>query len=291
MSASVSHAITRKSASNLAFAFGLLPSAKRHAMAALYAFCREVDDVADDESRPVDLRRQLLAEWRRDVRNACDGHPPSFPVNCELQPAIQRYRLPFALFDEIIQGCEMDLDTRRYADWPDLERYCHHVASAVGLLSIEIFGYRHPGCRDYAVALGQAFQLTNILRDVHEDATRGRIYLPVSELERCRVAPEDILAGRYSSRFRALAEAGATRAKAFYGRAAAVLPAQDRRAMIAAELMGAVYWQLLLRLEARAFDVFGAQRVRLPLATKLRLVARTWWRLRVGPFSPNYGCA
>ncbi|MBE7499797.1 MAG: presqualene diphosphate synthase HpnD [Verrucomicrobiales bacterium] len=291
MSASISHAITRKSASNLAFAFGLLPPAKRRAMSALYAFCREVDDVADEESRPTDLRRQQLAGWRRDVRAACDGQSPSFPVNRELQPAIQRYRLPFALFDEIIQGCEMDLDTRGYADWPDLERYCHHVASAVGLLSIEIFGYRHPGCRDYAVALGQAFQLTNILRDVHEDAARGRIYLPQSELERCHVTPDEILSGRYSSRFRALAEAGANRARAFYQRAAAALPAEDRRAMIAAELMGAVYWQLLLRLEARAFDVFGAPRVRLPLAAKLRLVARTWWRLRIGPFAPNYGSA
>lgn len=291
MNASISHTITRKSASNLAFAFGLLPPAKRRAMSALYAFCREVDDVADDESRPADLRRQQLAGWRRDVRAACDGQSPSFPVNRELQPAIHRYRLPFALFDEIIRGCEMDLDTRGYADWPDLERYCHHVASAVGLLSIEIFGYSHPGCRDYAVALGQAFQLTNILRDVHEDAARGRIYLPQSEQERCHVTSDEILAGRYSSRFRALAEAGATRARAFYQRAAAALPAEDRRAMIAAELMGTVYWQILLRIEARAFDVFGAPRVRLPLATKLRLVARTWWRLRVGPFAPSYGSA
>src|SRR5262249_32263795 len=136
-----SRAITRKSASNLALAFILLPKPKRDAMSALYAFCREVDDVADDESAPVEKRRQSLAAWREDVRRACGDETPDFPVNRELQPVAREFQLPFTWFDEIIQGCEMDLDKKRYENFAELEIYCYRVASAVGLLSIKIFGY------------------------------------------------------------------------------------------------------------------------------------------------------
>ena len=170
-----SQQITRKSASNLALAFVLLPKARREAMAALYAFCREVDDVADEDAVPETQRAAALASWRADVRRACEGTPPEMMVNRELQPVIQQFKLPFNLFDELIQGCEMDLHTRRYADFDALERYCYRVASVVGLLSIEIFGYQNAACRKYAVALVQALQLTNILRDVRTDAARGRI--------------------------------------------------------------------------------------------------------------------
>jgi phytoene synthase len=260
-------------------------------MAALYAFCREVDDVADEDSRPVAERRDCLIRWRTDIRRACAGDTPEFAVNRELQPAIRQYQLPFELFDEIIQGCESDLEALRYADWPELELYCHRVASAVGLLSIRIFGHRDPACRDYAVALGQAFQLTNILRDVRDDAARGRIYLPQVELDRFGVPAAEILAGQFSPRYQRLAAAVAERARAHYRRAAATLPAVDRRAMIAAELMGAVYWRLLAQLEALHFDVFHPGRVRVSKPVKLLLVLRTWWRLRVGPFAPNYGSA
>jgi hypothetical protein len=179
-----SRSITRKSASNLALAFVLLPRAKRDAMCALYAFCREVDDVADEDTQPAELRAAKLGQWREDIRRACAGSQPQFAVNRELAPILHRYRLPFELFDQLIQGCEMDLTTHRYADRQALELYCYRVASVVGLLSIEIFGYRHPACRAYAVSLGQALQLTNILRDVQTDARRGRIYLPQSELAR-----------------------------------------------------------------------------------------------------------
>src|SRR5688572_15029740 len=145
-----SRTITRKSASNLALAFILLPKARRDGMSALYAFCREVDDVADEESVPVATRRAQLAAWREDVRRACAGEAAQFPVNRELSPIIKTYGLPFALFDELIQGCEMDLDTQRYEDFAALEKYCYRVASVVGLLSIEIFGHKNPACRDYA---------------------------------------------------------------------------------------------------------------------------------------------
>src|SRR5208282_4097311 len=191
-------AITRKSASNLALAFVVLPRAKRNDMTALYAFCREVDDVADCESTPAEKRRDQLADWRADVRRACENETPQFVVNRELQPVIAKYRLSFTLFDELIKGCEMDLNIKRYENFEQLELYCYRVASAVGLLSIGIFGYQKPACRDYAIFLGKALQFNNILRDVRTDAERGRIYLPQSELKEFNVREEDILNFKYS---------------------------------------------------------------------------------------------
>jgi phytoene synthase len=284
-----SQQITRQSASNLALAFVLLPPPRREAMSALYAFCRQVDDVADEDTVPEAQRAAALASWRADIRRACEGATPEMAVNRELQPVIQQFKLPFHLFDELIQGCETDLHTRRYADFDTLERYCYRVASVVGLLSIEIFGYQNPAARGYAVALGQALQLTNILRDVRTDAARGRIYLPQSELQRAGVTEAEILEGRYSDRYQQLAEAVAERARHFYQTARQTLPPEDRRSMIAAELMGAVYWQLLRKLESRRFDVFGPQPIRLGKPRKLWLVFRTWCKLSLGQTSPNYG--
>ncbi len=283
-----SRTITRKSASNLALAFVLLPKPKRYAMSALYAFCREVDDVADEESRAVEVRRAELAAWREDVRIACEGGAPMFAVNRELQPVIAQYRLPYSYFDELIQGVEMDLDIKRYNTYEELEVYCYRVASVVGLLSVEIFGYQSQECRPYAIALGKALQLTNILRDVGGDAERGRIYLPLSELERHKVSPEEILRLEYSGRFERLAAGVASQAKEFYAEAGRTLPAVDRRSMIAAELMGSVYWRLLRELERRHFDVFNGRPVRLSRAQKLVLICRTWRRLAFGATAPNY---
>src|SRR5437867_9193825 len=222
-----SRTITRKSASNLALAFVVLPRAKRDGMSALYAFCREVDDVADDESLPVPTRRERLAAWRADVRRACEQNHPTFPVNRELQPVIERYQLPFEHFDELLKGVEMDLDINRYEDYPQLELYCYRVASIVGLLSIEIFGYQNPACRDYAIYLGKALQLTNILRDVRSDAERGRIYLPLADLARFKVSPDEILRLEYTERFFELASSVAARARDFYRLARETLPERD----------------------------------------------------------------
>ncbi|MGA2544164.1 MAG: presqualene diphosphate synthase HpnD [Verrucomicrobiota bacterium] len=286
-----STAITRKSASNLALAFVLLPKPKRDAMSVLYAFCREVDDVADHPSEPLPARRARLALWRQEIRRACDGALPSFPVALELQPVIARYRLPFSCFDQLIQGVEMDLDINRYQTFQDLEQYCYRVASVVGLLSVEIFGYQDPACRDYAIHLGKALQLTNILRDVRTDAERGRIYLPQSELQRHRVDPEEILRLQYSDRFARVASAVAGEAKKYYALARQTLPAADRRSMIAAELMGSVYWRLLKKLENRRFQVFGPVPTRLNKTQKILLVLRTCSRLLSNASAPNYGTA
>lgn len=277
-----SRAITRKSASNLALAFVLLPRPRRDAMSALYAFCREVDDVADEDSAPVEQRRGQLSLWRADVKRACEKQPPQFPVNRELQPVIEKFSLPFALFDELIKGCEMDLDIRRYENFEQLELYCYRVASVVGLLSIEIFGYTRPATREYAVFLGKALQLTNILRDVKTDAARGRIYLPQNELKKFNVRESDILEGRYSENFRALAESVAARAQSFYSAAQKSLPPEDRKAMVAAELMGMVYWRLLKKLERAQFNVFGPRPLGLSRPQKLALVFASWLRLAFG---------
>jgi 15-cis-phytoene synthase len=284
-----SRAITRNSASNLALAFILLPRAKRDGMSALYAFCREVDDLADNESRPVPERREQLAAWRADIRRACGAEAPQFPVNRDLQPVIHQYHLPFAPFAALLQGVEMDLEVKRYEDYERLELYCYRVASVVGLLSIEVFGYQEPACRDYAVYLGKALQLTNILRDVRADAQRGRIYLPLSELARCKVSPEEILGLEYSPRFFELASSVARRARHFYRLAHLTLPAADRRSMVAAELMGSVYWRLLRKLERRRFDVFGPELTRLNKGQKALLILRSWWRYASGAMTPNYG--
>jgi len=274
--------ITRKSASNLAMAFILLPREKRDSMAALYAFCRKVDDVADDESVPLEERRRLLAEWRADIRRACDGAEPVQPVNKELQPVINRYKLPFNYFDELIRGVEMDLDIKRYQTFDDLEQYCYRVASVVGLLSIEIFGYRDTACRDYAIYLGKALQLTNILRDVGGDAACGRIYIPLQLLEQCGVTQEEILQGKHSERFVQAALQVAGRATGFFRMARQTLPPSERRAMAAAELMGTVYWHLLQKLKRQNFPVLGPKRMRLGRCHKLWLIGVAWWRLATG---------
>ncbi len=285
----VSQGITRRSASNLALAFVLLPKPKRQQMCALYAFCREVDDVADEDSAPVADRRARLQAWRDDIRLACSGGEPRFPVNQELKPAIEECRLPFELFDELLQGVEMDLGLQQYPDFPSLELYCYRVASVVGLLSIEIFGYRNPVCREYAVSLGKALQLTNILRDVANDALRGRIYLPMDELKACSVRAEEIFAGTYSDRFQVLAKRVAEKARYYYHNARQLLPSEERASMVAAELMGSVYWDLLQRLEQQQFAVFNRPLIRVPKPGKLFLIFRTWWRIRLGSKLPNYG--
>jgi phytoene synthase len=286
-----SRAITRKSASNLALAFILLPRFRRDAMSALYAFCREVDDVADEDSLPVAQRREQLTAWREDIQRACAGETPRKPTNRELQPVIRQFGLKYELFDEVIKGCEMDLVTLRYRDYQELELYCYRVASAVGLLSIDVFGYREPASRDYAIYLGKALQLTNILRDVKNDAARGRIYLPQTELKRFGVSEQEILGSVYSDRYLDLARHVAARARHFYQLARTTLPPADRQAMVAAELMGSVYWQLLQKLERGGFNVFGPRPLKLSKARKITLILRSWLRYATGVRQSDYGTA
>jgi phytoene synthase len=230
-----------------------------------------------------------LAAWRAGYRRACADGTPHFPIARELQPIIRQYGLRFELFEALLQGVEMDLAINRYQDYEQLELYCYRVASVVGLLSIEIFGYSSPACRQYAIYLGKALQLTNILRDVRFDAERGRIYLPLAELARFEIAPEEILRLEYSDRYVKLAGSVAERAREFYHLARQTLPPADRRSMVAAELMGSVYWRLLRKLQSRAFNVFGQEPTRLNKLQKLSLIIRAWFRFALGGMTPNYG--
>jgi len=264
--------ITRKSKSNLALAFILLPKEKRYAMTVLYAFCRQIDDIADAINIEVPQKRHLLAQWREDLSKVYVNSSPSLEINQELAPIILKFQLPKTLFEELFKGVEMDLEKNRFANMEELEQYCYRVASVPGLLSIEIFGYSNPKTRQYAVCLGKALQLTNVLRDVASDAKRNRIYLPLSQLHAFGVTEEEILQGIFSDRYLQLARSIAARARDFYQLASQCLPPEDRHAMIAAELMGKIYWELLKKLEQIQFNVFHNPKPKLSKTKKLSLI-------------------
>jgi phytoene synthase len=267
-------AVTRRSSSNFYYAFRLLSPERRQALYAVYAFCRFIDDIADDKDRREPAA--LLARWREELELVYGG-APTHPIGCALADTAQRFALPQEYFLELIRGVEMDLTRQRYAIFDELYHYCYRVASTVGLLCIEIFGYQRPSARDYAVDLGIAFQLTNILRDVLEDARRGRIYLPLEDLHRFDCAEAELLAGRYSPRFAALMAFECSRARAYYRRARSALAPEDRSSLAAAEAMCLIYKRLLDRIEARHFDVFGPK-VTLPRYEKVTLALAAWGR-------------
>ncbi len=271
--------ITRRSRSNFYYAFLCLPRRQREAIYAVYAFCRIVDD-AVDLGQDREEQRRALATWRAEIARVYGG-VPEHPAAQRLQEAIRTFPIPRSALEEIIAGVEMDLDHARYETFEDLYPYCYRVASAVGLACIEIFGYRDPAAREYAVNLGVALQLTNILRDVEPDARTGRVYLPQEDLRRFGVGAEDLAGGRYTSRFVELMAWEATRARQYYERAWAALPVADARSLFAAEIMGRTYFALLRALEARRFQVFGG-RVSLPVHRKLAIALECWIRARWG---------
>ena len=288
---SQSQLVTAKSGSNLAAAFFLLPKAKRHAMVALYAFCREVDDAADDDSVPSAKRAASLQQWRDDIRRACEWGEPQFQVCRELRPFIRQFALPFYLFDELLVGMESDLEKNRYRDFDELKLYCHRAASVVGLLSIRIFECDGDEAERYAENLGQALQLTNILRDVAEDAKRGRIYLPQSMLEKHEVAEEDILNGRFSAGYANATQEIAERAWAHYRLARESFPEEQRQRLVASEAMGGIYWRLLGKLRAVQYNVFqsNGRRLKINHLDKLGIGLKTWLRSRRKSYTPDYG--
>jgi phytoene synthase len=267
-------AVTRRSSSNFYYAFRLLSPERRGALYAVYAFCRFVDDIADDQDRRDPAA--LLARWREELQLVYGG-APTHPIGCALADAVQRFALPQEYFLDLIRGVEMDLTRQRYATFDELYQYCYRVASTVGLVCIEIFGYQRPSARDYAIDLGIAFQLTNILRDVLEDARRGRIYLPLEDLHRFDCTEAELLTGRYSPRVGALMAFECGRARAYYLRARGALAPEDRGSLAAAEAMRSIYERLLDRIEARHFDVFGPK-VTLPRYEKVTLALAAWGR-------------
>ncbi len=262
-----------QSGSSFYYSFRFLPSERRRAITALYAFCREVDDIAD-EIQDVNIARAKLGWWRAEVANLFAGHP-THPVSKALQPATQQFSVDEARLNEIIDGMEMDLSRHRYQDFASLQLYCHRVAGVVGQLSASIFGFQNPKTLEYAENLGLAFQMTNIIRDVGEDARRDRIYLPQEDLQKFGVSNADILNCKQTAAFEMLMVFQAKRAKSLYDAAFAALSPEDRRPQRPGLIMSAIYRTLLNELERDGFKVLN-QRTSLTPLRKLWIAWKTW---------------
>lgn len=245
--------ITRASKSNLALAFISLGRERRRDITVFYAFCRVIDDIADASDLSVAEKRVRLNSWRACLREDKANEPA---IAADVRALLRKYALPPEMLEEIIAGVEMDLAQSRYATFAELRVYCYRVASAVGLVSIEIFGYGNPACKQYAIDLGLALQTTNIIRDVKKDLESGRIYLPQEELAQFGYAEADLAARIYNEQFVRLMQFQADRSHDFFRKAAEALPREDRRSMVAAEIMASVYRALLRRMEADRFRVF-----------------------------------
>ena len=267
-----------KSGSSFYYAFLFLPPPRRAAITAFYAFCREVDDVVDETS-DVGVAATKLAWWRSEVAKAFAGQPSQHPVLQALMPHAPLYKITAAHLHAVIDGCEMDLQQSRYLDFPGLQRYCHLVAGIVGEVAASIFGQTDPQTTAYAHKMGLAFQLTNIIRDVGDDARRGRIYLPVNELKQFDVKANEILNRGYSERFTALMKFQTERAHRTYDEALALLPDADRRAQKPGLMMANIYRTLLREIEANQFQVLH-QRISLTPVRKLWIAMQTNWRGR-----------
>jgi phytoene synthase len=261
------------SGSSFYYSFLFLPPERRRAITALYAFCREVDDVVDESADPQ-LAATKLAWWRLEVANLFAGKP-QHPVTRALLPCIEKYAISQENLGEIIDGMQMDLTQTRYLDWPGLERYCYRVAGVVGLLAAGIFGYSDPRTLDYAKNLGIAFQLTNIIRDVGEDARKNRIYLPMEDLKRFGVPAADLLNANETEDFRKLLAFEVARANEFYEKAFRLLPAADRRMQRPGLIMAAIYRALLVEIERDGFHVLTARTSLTPFR-KFWIAWKTW---------------
>ena len=266
---------TAQSGSSFYYSFLFLPAERRRAITALYAFCREVDDIVD-ECTDEGIARTKLQWWRKEIAAMLAG-TPTHPVTRALQPHMQTYDLDGQHLQDIIDGMEMDLNQTRYLDYPGLKKYCWHVASVVGILSAKIFGVTQPQTLEFAEKLGLAFQLTNIIRDVGEDGRIGRIYLPVNELQQFNVTAADITNARHSENFENLMRFQVARAQQMYDEAFALLPKEDRRAQRPGLMMAAIYRTLLTEIELDGYHVLN-QRISLTPIRKLWLAWKTYIR-------------
>jgi phytoene synthase len=273
------------------YSFLVLPPRQRRAIVAVWDFCRAIDDAVDEPERnraatPADsLKGPVVAEvqaaqdairfWRCELARCYEGGVPETPQGRRLQPFIKQFDLPRQAFADVIDGVAMDIETSRYQTFADLLEYCHRVASAVGMICIRIFGCRSAKARDYALSLGVALQLTNIIRDVQTDLQRGRVYLPLDDLCAAGCTVEDLAAGRMTDPVRRLIEFECRRARDFYARAIDARPSEDRRRLVAAEIMRAVYFETLRRIESRGYDVFSPN-LRVPRPRQAFIAVRQW---------------
>ena len=272
---------------NFYYSFLVLPPRKRRAIVAVWDFCRAVDDAVDEVEPGPDAVTRAAAQleaWRVELETcyaAADvdrgGHGPLTAQGRALQEYIREFNLPRTPFNDLIDGVAMDLSYVRYPTFDALAEYCRRVASTVGLVCVEIFGYRDPGAREYAVNLGMALQLTNIIRDVASDLERGRTYLPTEDLVRFGVTEEALRLGKVTPPVRALLEFECARARDYYRRASASLPPADARSLVAAEIMGGIYFEILERIERAGYDVFR-ERIRVPRPYRALIALRIWAR-------------
>jgi phytoene synthase len=267
------------------YSFLVLPADQRRAIVAVWDFCRAVDDAVDEA--PAEQSAVEVQRWRDEVAQCFDGTAPATPQGRALQPLIAAYGLPRSAFDALVEGVEMDLHGRRYRTFEELYEYCIRVASAVGLMCVQIFGCQDQGAKQYAIDLGVALQLTNILRDVPGDLGRGRVYLPLDDLQRFGVSEADLGTevaraghGVVSARVKALLAFEASRARTYYARADAALPRADARRLVAARIMGRIYRGILDRIERAGYDVFSAV-IRVPRPRRALIAAGTWARTLV----------
>jgi len=266
--------IARKSSSSFYYAFNLLPTDKREAMNTVYAFCRESDDIIDEGNLPDELKYEKLRKWRIELEKAFSGDSDYNLLN-RLGKTIQKFNIPYEPFFELLKGMEMDLQRNRYLTFDDLQLYCYRVASTVGLMCIEIFGYKHKSAKDFAINLGIALQLTNILRDVKKDSQSGRIYLPQKDLIRFNYTEDDILSQNYNENFIELMRFEAERAKEYFAKATENLNLEDKGGMFAARAMQHIYRKLLEKIIHADYDVYQ-KNIKVSKVEKVGIALGVW---------------
>jgi phytoene synthase len=278
MSASPDILVLDGAASSFHYSFSFLPRPQRKALETVYAFCRATDDLVDNEDA-VQSNVERLSKWRLELEHSLEG-ASSYQLLNQLNTIANRFNIPIVHFYELLRGVEMDLLKSRYATFDELLEYCRLVASSVGLMCLGIFGSSDERTKEYAVQLGIALQLTNILRDVGIDAAYGRIYLPLEDLAKFSCSEEDILQRRYSDRFRELMAFQADRAELYFRRAQAALPAQERKAMFAAKIMERIYYHMLVRIKRADYNVFD-HKVRMPKLLQFLIAVKYWTKDRL----------
>ena len=266
--------ISKKSKSSFYYAFNMLPSAKRDAMNTVYAFCRQTDDIVDEGNDPASLKYEKLRKWRIELEKSFSGHSDYLILN-KLSSTIQKFNIPLEPFFELLKGMEMDLQKNRYLTFEDLQLYCYRVASTVGLMCVEIFGYKHASTRDFAVNLGIALQLTNILRDIKKDSENGRIYLPQEDLIKFNYNENDILNQTYNSNFTEMMKYETERAKEYFDKATASLNIEDKAQMFAARAMQHIYSKMLSKIVDADYDVYNND-IKVPTFQKVGISVGVW---------------
>jgi 15-cis-phytoene synthase len=281
MSTDTATAITKNSRSSFYYSFNLLPKEKRDAIYTVYAFCKHTDYIVDDHAGNFKEKSVLLTEWRNEFEKAIEGES-SNPLLIELESVVRRYNIPVQHFTDLIRGVEMDLRKNRYETFDELSEYCYHVASTVGMMCAEIFGYTSKDTKQYAIDLGIALQLTNIIRDIKTDLARDRIYIPREDLDRFKYTEADLYGHVYDDRFVELMRFQAMRARSYYSLANASLARNDEKHFFAARIMERIYYAILRKIERNNFDIFR-KKIRMNRLQQLCIALNIWFSHRVLP--------